>query len=98
MSFRIEHRSRSAGSGSGAEYGIFYKDRLIAVYWIDHRGDGHGIRFLGRQKQFPFRPNKEDYPLDGRPNDFIEGGGPKPLELTAKAIAYLNAEKDRGTF
>ncbi len=98
MSFRIEHRGRPAGRGSGHEYNIYDGDRLIATYWHDHRGDDHGIRFLGREKEYPFRPRKDEYPLFGRPADFLKGGGKQPLGLSDRAVAYLNEEKDRGTF
>ncbi len=95
MKFRVEHRQRSAESFSAHYYDIYCDDRLIAEYWHDYRGDDHGIRFLGRERSYPFRSSEEDYPLFGRAKDFLEGGGPEPLTLSKRAIAYLEKELDR---
>lgn len=92
MEFRIEQRQISAEPFTARYYNIYCDDRLVAEYWHDHRGDDHGIRFLGRETTFPFRPLKEEYPLFGRTKDFLEGGGPEPLTLTRKAIDYLENE------
>ena len=54
---------------------------MIARYWHDHRGDEHVIEFAdGRREACPL----------GRTTDFLEGGGPEPLSLTARAVAYLD--------
>ncbi len=95
MKFRVERRSRSAERFSAHYYDIYCDDRLVAEYWHDHRGDDHGIRFLGREKAYPFRHSKEEYPLFGRSRDFLEGGGPEPLRLSDRAIAYLENELNR---
>ena len=53
---------------------------LIAHYWHDYRGDEHGIEFIDG--------TKESWPV-GRMIDFVEGGGPKPLTLSERAVEYL---------
>ncbi|MBB6583782.1 hypothetical protein HXP36_18795 [Ralstonia solanacearum] len=49
----------------------------------DYRGDEHGIEFLDG--------TRESWRV-GRMVDFIEGGGPTPLVLSAGALAYLAAK------
>jgi hypothetical protein len=55
----------------------------VARYWHDYRGDDHGIEFSNGES--------ESCPI-GRMIEFVDGGGPKPLTLSAKAIAYLNVK------
>ncbi len=82
MSYTIQ-QIRSAGHQPFAEYQyrVYKDDRLIATYWHDHRGDDHGIEFADG--------TKDAWPV-GRVVDFIEGGGPQPLVLSARAVAYLD--------
>ena len=81
MSYRIIQLDKPRESFGNYEYSIFNGDRLVAKYWHDYRGDEHGIEFTnGPRKSWPV----------GRMIDFIEGGGPKPLSLSVKAIAYLD--------
>ena len=83
VSYRIE-QDNSTKRRSFAEYTyrIYDGDRLIARYCHDHRGDEHAIEFVdGRSESWPV----------GRMNDFIEGGGPEPLRLSERAMAYLKA-------
>jgi len=86
MSFSIEHDQSSRESFSDYRYRVYEGNRLIAYYWHDYRGDEHGIEFADG--------TKESWPV-GRMIDFIEGGGPKPLALSARAVAYLAARQAR---
>jgi len=80
MSYRIIQLEKSRESFGNYVYSIFKDDRVVAKYWHDYRGDEHGIEFKNG--------SRISWPV-GRMTDFIEGGGPKPLSLSAKAIAYL---------
>jgi hypothetical protein len=83
MRFSIQQLSERQESFANYEYEIFDGTRLVARYWHDFRGDDHGIDFVdGRSEQWPV----------GRMTDFLTGGGPHPLRLSAAAVAYL-AEK-----
>ena len=86
MIYRIEQDdSTKRESFSEYTYRIYGDDRLIARYSHDHRGDDHGIEFLtGTAGDWPFP----------RMTDFIEGGGPEPLRLSDRAVAYLNSRRD----
>ena len=81
MTYRIEQNKSTRKDFSEYTYKIFKDDKLVAKYWHDYRGDEHGIEFTNGKK--------EDSPV-GKMTTFIEGGGPKPLSLSQKAIAYLN--------
>lgn len=81
MIYKVEHAGRTNSSFGDYKYKIFEDGRLIAEYWHDYRGDDHGIKFVNGKE--------ESGPL-GRMVDFLEGGGPQPLVLSSKAIAYLN--------
>ena len=85
MSYRIEQDdSTKRGSFAAYTYRIYDGARLIARYWHDHRGDEHGIEFVdGRSEGSPV----------GRMIEFIEGGGPEPLRLSERAVAYLKARQ-----
>lgn len=82
MSFRIEQDKSVRESFGDYQYRIYDDARLIAHYWHDYRGDDHGIEFTDG--------TGESWPV-GRMVDFLEGGGPMPLALTANALAYLAA-------
>lgn len=81
MSYRIEHDDSKKREAFG-EYTcrIYDGDRLVARYWLDFRGDEHRIEFTDGRR--------EDWPV-GRVIDFVEGGGPEPLRLSALAQEYL---------
>lgn len=81
MRYKVEHAGRTSSSFGAYKYKIFKDDRLVAEYWHDYRGDDHGIKFVNGKE--------ENEPL-GRMTDFLEGGGPQPLVLSSKAIAYLD--------
>ena len=67
-------------------YEIRDGDRVVARYWHDFRGDEHGIEFIdGTTDQWPV----------GRITDFLNGGGPQPLTLSDRAIAYLKQKLER---
>ncbi|CAJ0682051.1 hypothetical protein R82526_01541 [Ralstonia mannitolilytica] len=80
MSFRIELDVSARESFGDYRYHIYDGDRLVARYWHDYRGDEHGIEFADE--------SRESWPV-GRVVDFIEGGGPTPLVLSARALTYL---------
>ncbi len=83
MSFRIEQDDSNQRESFGPyTCRIYDGDRVIARFWHDYRGDDHGIDLLcGSKLDWPF----------ARMTDFIEGGGPEPLRLSARAITYLQA-------
>lgn len=85
MTFTIQQESRPKGAYE-YRYLILKDGCVIAHYWHDHRGDGHGIEFLDGTK---------DSWLVGQMTDFLEGGGPQPIALTAAAIAYLSRKNPR---
>jgi hypothetical protein len=84
VTYRIEQDGAKRESFDSYRYRIYKGERLIAHYWHDHKGDDHGIEFVDGKS--------EDCPV-GRMVDFIEGGGPRPLELSARAIAYLEKRR-----
>ena len=84
MSFTIEHDSSSRESFGPYWYRICEDGCVIARFWHDYRGDENGIVFINGAK--------ENDPLGSRAN-FFEGGGPKPLALTKKAVEYLLSKK-----
>ena len=86
MSYTIEQDKSQRESFGNYTYRIYESGRLIANYWHDYRGDEHGIRFIdGAEQAWPV----------GRMTDFVEGGGPQPLTLSQRAVAYLEARKTR---
>jgi hypothetical protein len=85
MVYRIEQDKTSRESFGEYTYKIFKDTKLVAKYWHDYRGDEHGIEFINGKK--------EEWPV-GRMTEFIEGGGPKPLALSERAIEYLNKKAD----
>lgn len=80
MAFTIEYDSSSRESFGPYWYRISEDGQLIARFWHDYRGDDNGIVFIDGTK-------KND-PLGSRAN-FLEGGGPRPLVLTKRAVEYL---------
>ncbi len=80
MSYQIKHADTKREGFGPYRYCIYEDGRLVARYWHDFRGDDHGIDFLDG--------TSEPSPV-GRMVDFIEGGGPQPLVLSSRAVAYL---------
>jgi len=83
MTYRVEQDASRRQEFGGYDYSIFRDDKLVALYWHDHRGDEHEIEFVGGRS--------EPWPV-GRMTDFLEGGGPEPLRLSARAITYLDSK------
>jgi len=83
MAFRVEHEDSPRESFGNYRYCIYKGDRLVARYWHDFRGDEHGIDFVSGES--------ESWPV-GRMIEFLEGGGPQPLRLSARAITYLDSK------
>lgn len=81
MGFEIEHAERQGKPFGDYRYNIFKDGRLVARYWHDYRGDDHGIEFISGES--------DDLPVF-RMVEFLTGGGPQPLGLSERAIAYLN--------
>jgi hypothetical protein len=80
MTYRVEQVDTKRASFGKYRYRIYKNGRLIASYWHDYRGDEHGIEFVnGTQEVGPV----------GRMTDFLEGGGPNPLLLSKRAVAYI---------
>jgi len=83
VSYRIEHDEPSRESFGNHRYCIYEDGRLIAHYWHDFRRDEHGIEFVsGKSERWPV----------GLMTEFLEGGGPEPLTLSVRAVAYSEAE------
>jgi hypothetical protein len=81
MSYSIERdNSRRREDFGEYKYQILRDGLRVASYWHDYRGDDHGLVFVDG--------TIESWPV-GRITDFVEGGGPRPLQLTKKAIAFL---------
>jgi len=80
VSYKIERDESSRDSFAEYKYRIYEDGRLIAHYWHDYRGDEHGIEFVNGVS--------ESCPV-GCMTDFIEGGGPKPLVLSERAVFYI---------
>lgn len=86
MTFRIESADQNRESFAEYKYRIYKGDQLVANYWHDYRGDDHGIDFVdGRSESWPV----------GGMTEFLEGGGPRPLALSARAVAYLKRKVGR---
>ncbi len=84
MGYKIEQDDSKRESFAEYKYRIYRDGKLIAHYWHDYRGDEHGIEFVNG--------NRESCPV-GQMTDFIEGGGPQPLVLSRRAVAYLDGKK-----
>lgn len=81
MSYSIERdNSRKREDFDEYRYRILQNGHFMASYWHDYRGDDHGLVFVDGAI--------ESWPV-GRMTDFVEGGGPQPLKLTEKAVAFL---------
>ena len=80
MSYRIEPADSKRESFGDYRYRIYGSGGLIAQYWHDFRGDEHGIDFVNGIS--------EPWPV-GQMTDFIQGGGPQPLTLSERAVAYI---------
>lgn len=80
MSYTIQADPAPRESFGDYRYRIFCNGRLVARYWHDFRGDEHGIDFVGGKSV--------EWPV-GRMVEFIKGGGPEPLGLSSRAIAFL---------
>ncbi|WP_250626078.1 hypothetical protein [Pinirhizobacter soli] len=80
MDFTIEQDPARDSLGN-YRYRIYKDGALVARYWHDFRGDEHGIEFVtGKSDSWPV----------GRMTDFLEGGGPEPLTLSERAVAYMD--------
>jgi len=86
MRYTIQHSTESRLSFGNYEYEIREFGTLIARYWHDYRGDGHGITFIG---------GKECGDLPGVMLDFLSGGGPEPTELTETAIDFIDKNRPK---
>lgn len=86
MSFELKHAESQREFFGEYCYYIYEDSRLVARYWHDYRGDDHGIEFVNG--------TSEAWPV-GRMVDFITGGGPQPLALSGRAVAYLNKKLGR---
>ena len=86
-SFSVKQVAKSPGVAGNYDYEIYYGGRLVARFWHDYRGEENGIVFLDG--------SKEDGPVAGNSNAFLQGGGPQPLTLSAAAVAYLRKKVRR---
>ncbi len=83
--FTIRHTGTVRDPFGAYEYDILDGAVVIACYWHDYRGEDHGIRFA----------DGSDEVLPGRRSDFVKGGGPKPLTLSAAAVKWLVERSSR---
>ncbi|MBJ7575470.1 hypothetical protein [Luteimonas sp. MC1828] len=83
MGYTIVQDDSKRESFAEYKYRIYRDGKLIANYWHDYRGDEHGIDFVNG--------SKDSWPV-GRMIDFIDGGGPQPLVLSQRAMAYLDGK------
>jgi len=80
MAYTVEQDSARDSLGN-YRYRICKDGALVARYWHDFRGDEHGVEFVtGISDSWPV----------GRMTDFLEGGGPEPLKLSERAVAYMD--------
>lgn len=86
MSYNIIQLHTKRDAFGAYQYEIRDGDHVVAFYCHDSRGDEHYIEFAdGRKEMWPV----------GQMKDFLNGGGPQPLKLSAKAIAYLKDKLQR---
>ena len=83
MSYSIEHIQEVRKEFGPYRYKIFKDGEEFAIFWHDFRGDCEGIRMLSS--------DHEEAPPFGPCSDFLTGGGPLPLGLSARAVSYLNS-------
>lgn len=84
MPYTVEHdrHQRVPREPFGSYYfRIALDGRLVAHLWHDHRGDDYGLILPDG--------TKDPGPLESL-SDFLTGGGPGPLLLTPRAVAYLD--------
>lgn len=80
MTYRVEPSTEPRERFGDYRYRVYRDDRLLAYYWHDYRGDDHGLEFVdGRVELNPL----------GDVASFMAGGGPEPLVLTPRGVAYL---------
>jgi len=80
MAYTIEQESTRDSSGNYS-YRIYKDGALAACYWHDYRGDERGMEFV--------KGTSDSWPV-GRMIDFLHGGGPEPLILSERAVAYMD--------
>ena len=84
MSYTVSHVKKTRESFGEYRYGIYENGKIIAYFWHDYRGDDNGIEFVnGISAHDPV----------GKMTNFLEGGGPKPLTLSKRAINYINEHR-----
>ena len=82
MGFSIEPEGGKREDFANYRYRILRDGQRVADYWIDFRGDDHGIEFVdGRSFGWPV----------GSVLEFVQGGGTVPIRLTPEASAFLEA-------
>jgi hypothetical protein len=84
MGYTIEHDDARREPFAEYRYRIYKDGQLIGNYWHDYRGDDHGIEFLN---------GRSELSLPCPMIEFLLGGGPEPLTLSARAVAYI---KEKG--
>lgn len=83
-SFTVKQVANDPGQGGNYNFEIYAGRTLVARLWHDYRGDEYGIVFPDG--------SKDDSPVGGNSNAFLEGGGPQPLRLSAAAVTYLRTK------
>jgi len=87
MGFSIEPEGGKREDFAAYRYRILRDGELVANYWIDFRGDDHGIEFVdGKSFGWPV----------GSVLEFVQGGGSVPVRLTPEAEAFLEAKSPGG--
>jgi len=86
--FSIEPEGGKREDFEAYRYRILRDGEPVAKYWIDFRGDDHGIEFIdGSSFGWPV----------GSVLEFVQGGGSSPIRLTPEAVAFLEEKSPAPT-
>ena len=80
MSYRMEPACGVDAFGN-VRYFIYKDERLVALYWHDHRANEHGIEFV--------RGPSDRWPV-GRVTEFMDCARVDAPVLSARGVAYLD--------
>lgn len=83
MSYSVEQIIEERKGFGPYRYKIFKDGKEFAIFWHNFRGECDGLIVLPEQR-------RENLPF-GMCDEFLTGGGPLPLGLSARATGYLNS-------
>lgn len=84
MNFSIKRINEEREHFGCYKYRIFNDNVAIAEFWHNYRGEPELYK--------DYQSGIEEDPPFGRCSDFINGGGPKPIELSKSAIKYIESK------